>query len=71
MGSFDGAGICELVGLFILTKLEGMFAKEVVGLYRVDGLAIIKIKSARLADKSRKESHECFKPLEHHYRCGH
>ena len=33
MGSFDGAEICELVGLFILTKLEGKFGKENVGLY--------------------------------------
>ena len=43
MGSFDGAEICELVGLFILTKLEEKFGKENVGLYRDDGLEVIKI----------------------------
>ena len=60
MGSYDGAEICELVGLFILNKLEQKFGKENIGLYRDDGLAIMKSKSARLADKTRKELHKCF-----------
>ncbi len=51
----DGAEICELVGLFILNKLGQKFGKENIGLYRDDGLAIMKSKSARLADKTRKE----------------
>jgi hypothetical protein len=50
MGSFDGAEICELVGLFILNHLGKRFGKENIGLYRDDGLAIIKSKSARLLD---------------------
>jgi hypothetical protein len=33
MGSFDGAEVCELVGLFILNTLEKRFGKD-VGLYR-------------------------------------
>ena len=60
MGSYDGAEICELVGLFILNKLGQKFGKENIGLYRDDGLAIMKSKSARLADKTRKELHKCF-----------
>ncbi len=40
MGSYDGAEICELVGLFILNKLGQKFGKENIGLYRDDGLAI-------------------------------
>ena len=60
MGSYDGAEICELVGLFILNHLGKSFAKENIGLYRDDGLAIIKNKSARLADKTRKELHKAF-----------
>ncbi len=36
------------------------FDKENIGLYRDDGLAIMKNKSARLADKARKELHKCF-----------
>ena len=54
MGSHDGAEICELVGLFILNHLSKKFGKESIGLYRDDGLALIKSKSARLADKTRK-----------------
>ena len=49
MGSYDGAEICELVGLFILNHLGKSFGKEKIGLYRDDGLAIIKNKSARLS----------------------
>ena len=60
MGSYDGAEICELVGLFILNHLGKSFGKENIGLYRDDGLAIIKNKSARLADKTRKELHKAF-----------
>ena len=51
MGSYDGAEICELVGLFILNHLGKTFGKKNIGLYRDDGLAIIKNRSARLADK--------------------
>ena len=36
-GSYDGAEICELVGLFILNKLGQKFGKENIGLYRDDG----------------------------------
>ena len=54
MGSYDGGEIRELVGLFILNHLGKSFGKENIGLYRDDGLAIIKNKSARLADKTRK-----------------
>ena len=37
MGSFDGAEICELVGLFILNNLGEKFGKNNMGLYRDDG----------------------------------
>ncbi len=60
MGSYDGAEICELVGLYILNNLRQKFGKENIGLHRDDGLAIMKNKSARLADKTRKELHKCF-----------
>ena len=51
MGSSDGAEICELVGLYILHKLTSeenpMFEKEKCGIYKDDGLAIIKMKGSR------------------------
>jgi hypothetical protein len=48
------------VGLFILNNLGKRFGKENIGLYRDDGLAIIKNKSARLLDKTRKEFFRCY-----------
>ena len=52
MGSYAGAEMCELVGLFILNHLGKKFGKKNIGLYRDDGLAIIKSRSARLEDKT-------------------
>ena len=60
MGSYDGAEVCELVGLFILNSLAKKYGKERVGLYRDDGLILLSGTSARLADKARKDLHELF-----------
>eukprot|EP00794_Sanderia_malayensis_P020876 gene20876-22928_t len=38
MGSFDGAELCEIVGLYILDKLKKPYGSETSGLYRDDGL---------------------------------
>ena len=38
MGSYDGAEICELVGLYLLNRLSTVTDKSNVGLYRDDGL---------------------------------
>ena len=54
MGSYNGAEICELIGLFILNTLQDHFGKN-VGLYRDDGLAVVNTRSGRLCDKKRKE----------------
>ena len=61
MGSLDGAKICELFGLFILNHLGQKFGKQKqnIALYW-DRLAILKNKSARLADKTRKELYKIF-----------
>ena len=39
MGSFDGAELCELVGLYILPILGEKYGKHRIGLYRDDELA--------------------------------
>ena len=39
MGSFDGAKIYELVGLYILYILSTKYGEDLNGLYRDDGLA--------------------------------
>jgi len=41
MGSFDGAEVCEMVGLFLLHYLEKLVGSTNIGLYRDDGLAIV------------------------------
>ena len=42
MACFDGAKASELVGSFILKKLCYVLRRENAGLYRDDGLAIVK-----------------------------
>ena len=41
MGSYDGAEVCELVGLDLLNKLSIVIDRSSVGLCRDDGLAAI------------------------------
>ena len=63
MGSFDGSEICEMVGLYLLTKLTsktGPFKPEQVGLYRDDGLAAIKGSGPEI-EKLKKKVSEIFK----------
>ena len=56
MGSYDGAEVCELVGLYILNKLCKKYSRKAsIGLYRDDGLAALKRIGPRSADKIRKE----------------
>ena len=61
MGCFDGAEICELVGLYILNDLWRKFGKDFVGLYRDDGLSLIKGKSGRVIDNARKDLCKLFR----------
>ena len=44
MGSFfvqSGAELCDLIGLYALSKLEFIYDPKEIGFYRDDGLAII------------------------------
>ena len=58
MGSFHGAEVCELVGLYLLEKLvkKGIFKKELVGLYRDDGLGVVEVQRSnfKLYNDTRK-----------------
>ena len=60
MGSYDGAEICELVGLYIMDKLKARFKNNNVGLYRDDGLAAFKNIGPRTVDRLRKLFTGCF-----------
>ena len=63
MGSYDGAEICELVGLFILDKLRAEFKNDNIGLYRDDGLAAFKNVGARTSNSIGKRFALCLKDL--------
>ena len=58
MGSFDGAEICELVGLYLLHKMtsgkDPIFTLAQVGLYRDDCLAVISGSARVIEDRVRK-----------------
>ena len=42
MGAYDGAGVAEFVGLYILSKLEKIIPQENIGLYRDDWLCVVR-----------------------------
>ena len=54
MGSFDGAEICELVGLYLLYNMKSEFPELNCGLYRDDGLAYVENISGPQSDRLRK-----------------
>ena len=56
MGSFHGAEICDLVGLYILHRLSAIFPTGMYGLYRDDGLSIIDWKPGHELERLRKKA---------------
>ena len=63
MGSYDGAEVCELVGLYILDELSKFLNKNDVGLYRDDGLIVLKNKNGHESDKIKKTIIKTFKTI--------
>ena len=59
-GSYDGAEACELVGLYILSKLQDLNLN--VGIYRDDGLACTG-STPRQVEKLKKQIQETFNKL--------
>ena len=53
MECFDGAEVCELVGVYILHLLKTVMRKENVGLYRDDGLGILRNSSGPEIERKR------------------
>ena len=60
MGAYDGAEVCELVGIFILHQLSRIYNKNNIGLYRDDGLAVFKNISGPQAEKIKKHFQNIF-----------
>ena len=63
MGSYDGAEVCELVGLYILNRLSKKYDKESTRLYRDDGLAVFSNISGPQADRLKKDIKRIFVKL--------
>ena len=63
MGSFDGAEVCELVGLYVLSKLEKLIDRKHIGLYRDDGLAVVDLTGVQ-TERLRKQVFKLFKSLD-------
>ena len=56
MGCYNGAEVSELVGTYALAMLPtAKFAKNDIGLYRDDGLAIHRTTSGRAAEKMKQD----------------
>ena len=62
-GSYMGAELCELVGLFLLDGLKDIFGLNRVGLYRDDGLAVLPNSSGFKVEKLKKQTHAFFKSM--------
>ena len=61
MGYYDGAEVCELVGLYLLSNFALLIGSKNVGLYRNDGLAVIHQANGPKMDRIRKDIIALFK----------
>ena len=61
MGSYDGAELCELVGLYLLDLLTKEFGKKNVGLYRDDSVSCFENISVPDSEKIKKKLFKIFK----------
>ena len=55
IGCFDRAELCEIIGIYILTKLQSALRKDKAGLYRDDGLGVTKELPGPEKEKKRKQ----------------
>ena len=61
IGSYNGAEVCELFGLYLLSKLASLIGTKNIGLYRDNGLAAIHQAKGPKIDKIRKDIIPLFK----------
>ena len=61
MGAYNWAEVCELIGIFRLSLFSKYINKNHIGLYRDDGLAILKNTSGPEAEKLKKKFQKLFK----------
>ena len=61
IGAYDGAEICELVGIIMLPLLSKKYSSNNISLYRDDGLSVIRNFSGQKAEKHKKIIQKIFK----------
>ena len=64
MGSYDGADLCELIGIYIESLLEGTLEKDQMGLYHDDGIIILRNTNSQQTDKIGKKILSIFKSID-------
>ena len=61
MGCYDGAEVCELVGIYVLNKLSNTIDIDSIRLYRDDGLGIFESLSGPQIERKKKNIINVFK----------
>ena len=61
MGAYDGAEVCELIGIFLLNLFGRQYDPKNIGLYRDDRLSIFKNCSGPQMEKIKKRLQKVFK----------
>ena len=63
MGSYHGAEVCDLIGLYILHKLSNTLPEFAYGLYRDDGLGVVDIATGCHLERLKKSVRKCMLDL--------
>ena len=61
MGAYDGAEVCELIGICMLHLIGKKYDSKNIGLYRDDGLGVFKNVSGPASEKIKKQLQSLFK----------
>ena len=61
MGPYEGAEVCELIGIFMLSLAGNKYNPNNIGLYRYDGLAVFKNTRGPQSEKIKKNFEKVFK----------
>ena len=61
MGSFDGSEVCELVGTYMLSQITMVIRSSDIGLYRDDGLGVMKRLGKPEIERKKKRIIQIFK----------
>ena len=61
MGAYDGAEVCELVGIYLQSLIGEKYNKNNFGLYRDDGLAVFRKVNGQQSERIKKDLQKIFK----------